>query len=155
VAGGAIYGYALTAESGVAGQAWTIITTLPDMISATVTAGILVFISLISIRFARTKLPYELWHLIHLSGYLALLLGYGHQVTPGANLSGPFAAIFWPALGALVIAGCPPPPGPPCSWRWPRRRQAVTDGAVATSGDYERGAHVRNPRTGRPAGCGR
>ncbi|HEU4348648.1 MAG TPA: FAD:protein FMN transferase [Actinoplanes sp.] len=29
----------------------------------------------------------------------------------------------------------------------------VTDGAVATSGRYERGDHVRNPRTGKPA-CG-
>jgi FAD:protein FMN transferase len=28
---------------------------------------------------------------------------------------------------------------------------AVTDGAVATSGHYERGEHVRNPRTGQPA----
>ena len=28
---------------------------------------------------------------------------------------------------------------------------ALTDGAVATSGTYERGAHVRNPRTGQPA----
>ncbi len=98
------YGYALTAESGVVDQAVTIITTLPDMISATVATGILVFISLISIRFARTRLPYEVWHLIHLTGYLVLLLGYGHQVTTGANLSGPFASVFWPALTALVIA---------------------------------------------------
>jgi FAD:protein FMN transferase len=30
---------------------------------------------------------------------------------------------------------------------------ALTDGAVATSGTYERGDHVRNPRTGEPA-CG-
>jgi thiamine biosynthesis lipoprotein len=28
---------------------------------------------------------------------------------------------------------------------------ALTDGAVATSGTYERGAHVLNPRTGKPA----
>ena len=28
---------------------------------------------------------------------------------------------------------------------------ALTDGAVATSGTYERGEHVRNPRTGQPA----
>jgi thiamine biosynthesis lipoprotein len=28
---------------------------------------------------------------------------------------------------------------------------ALTDGAVATSGGYERGDHVRNPRTGNPA----
>ena len=99
-----IYGYALTAEDGVVDQGITIITTLPDMLSATVAAGILVAISLMSIRFARTKLPYELWHLLHLGGYLVLLLGYGHQVANGANLSGPFASIFWPGLAALVIA---------------------------------------------------
>src|SRR5919107_2959463 len=74
------YGYALTAESPVIEEGITIITTLPDMISATVATGLLVFISLISIRAARAKLPYELWHLIHLSGYVVLLLGYGHQV---------------------------------------------------------------------------
>ena len=34
---------------------------------------------------------------------------------------------------------------------------ALTDGAVATSGTYERGDHVRQPahRHGRPAVCGR
>ncbi|WP_305782570.1 ferredoxin reductase family protein [Symbioplanes lichenis] len=98
------YGYALTAGTGVVDQGISIITTLPDMISATVATGILVFISLISIRAARTKMPYELWHLIHLTGYLVLVLGYGHQVATGANLSGRFADIFWPGLGALVIA---------------------------------------------------
>jgi hypothetical protein len=99
-----VYGYALTAESGVVDQGWTIITTLPEMISATVATGLLVLISLISIRAARTKLPYELWHFIHLTAYLVLLLGYGHQVATGADLSGKFASVFWPALSALIIA---------------------------------------------------
>ncbi|MFI5491367.1 ferric reductase-like transmembrane domain-containing protein [Actinoplanes sp. NPDC051859] len=99
-----VYGYALTSETGVVDQGWTMIKTFPDMIGATVATGLLVFISLISIRGLRTKMPYELWHLIHLTGYLVLLLGYGHQVAMGANLSGDFADIFWPALGALVIA---------------------------------------------------
>ncbi|MFG1988432.1 ferric reductase-like transmembrane domain-containing protein [Actinoplanes sp. NPDC048988] len=99
-----VYGYALTGDTGVVDQGWTIITTFPEMISATVATGLLVLISLISIRAARAKLPYELWHLIHLSGYLVLLLGYGHQVATGADLSGRFASVFWPALGALVIS---------------------------------------------------
>jgi predicted ferric reductase len=98
------YGYALTAESPVVQQGITIVTTLPDMISATVATGLLVLISLMSVRVAKNKLPYELWHLIHLSGYVVLLLGYGHQVATGANLSGPFASYFWPGLAALVIA---------------------------------------------------
>jgi predicted ferric reductase len=99
-----IYGYALTAETPIVEQGVTIITSLPDMMSALIATGILVFISLISIRALRTRLPYELWHLIHLAGYAVLLLGYGHQVATGANLGGPYAKIFWPGLAALVIA---------------------------------------------------
>ncbi|GIF10185.1 ferredoxin reductase family protein [Actinoplanes teichomyceticus] len=99
-----VYGYALLAQTGVADQAWNVITTFPDMISATVATGLLVLLSLLSIRFLRNRLPYELWHLIHLTGYLVLLLGYGHQVATGADLSGRFASYFWPGLGALVIS---------------------------------------------------
>jgi predicted ferric reductase len=98
------YGYALTAKAKVVDQAWTIVTTIPEMLKAVAATVILVVISLISIRAARNKLPYELWHLIHLTGYLVLLLGYGHQVATGADLSGKFASVFWPALTALVIS---------------------------------------------------
>jgi predicted ferric reductase len=99
-----VYGYALTADTGVVEQSWTIITTLPEMLSALAATIILVVISLISIRAARARLPYELWHLIHLTAYLVLLLGYGHQVATGADLSGRFASVFWPGLSALVIS---------------------------------------------------
>ena len=98
------YGYALTADADVVDQTWTIITSFPDMIEATAATVILAVIALISIRGARNKLPYELWHLIHLTSYLVLLLGYGHQVASGADMSGRFASIFWPALVALVIS---------------------------------------------------
>ncbi|GIM94212.1 ferredoxin reductase family protein [Paractinoplanes toevensis] len=99
-----VYGYALTADTGVVDQGWSIITTFPDMLKAVSATVILVVISLISIRGARARLPYELWHLIHLTGYLVLLLGYGHQVATGADLSGKFASVFWPGLTALVIS---------------------------------------------------
>jgi predicted ferric reductase len=99
-----VYGYALTGKTGVLDQSWTIVTTFPDMLKAVIATGILVVISLISIRAAKTKLPYEVWYTIHLTGYLVLLLGYGHQVATGADLSGKFASVFWPALTALVIS---------------------------------------------------
>jgi len=97
-------GYALTAKAGLVSQTWTIVTTFPDMLKAVIATGILVVISLMSIRFARSKMNYELWHLFHLTGYLVLLLGYGHQVATGADLSGRFASVFWPGLTALVIS---------------------------------------------------
>ncbi|GIE84369.1 Predicted ferric reductase [Actinoplanes regularis] len=99
-----VYGYGLLAQTGVVDQAWSMITTFPEMISATVATGLLVLLSFTSIRWLRTHLPYEFWHLIHLTGYLVLLLGYGHQIATGADLSGRFASYFWPGLGALVIA---------------------------------------------------
>jgi predicted ferric reductase len=99
-----VYGYALTAQSGVVSQGWTIITTFPKMMNAVIATGILVVVSLTSIRFARSKLPYEFWHLLHFAGYLVLLLGYGHQVATGADLSGRFSSVFWPGLSALVIS---------------------------------------------------
>jgi predicted ferric reductase len=99
-----VYGYAITGDTGVVDQGLTMVKTFPDVLNATIATGILVTISLISIRAARAKLPYELWYLLHLTGYLVLLLGYGHQVANGADLSGRFASVFWPALSALVIA---------------------------------------------------
>jgi predicted ferric reductase len=99
-----VYGYALTAQSGVVSQGWTIITTFPDMMKAVIATGILVVITLTSIRFARSRLPYEFWHLLHFAGYLVLLLGYGHQVATGADLSGKFSSVFWPGMSALVIS---------------------------------------------------
>jgi predicted ferric reductase len=99
-----VFGYAAAAGTSPVTQGWTIITTLPEMLSATVATGILVAVSLLAVRQIRRRLPYELWHLLHLSAYLVLLLGYGHQVATGADLSGRFASIFWPSLAALVVA---------------------------------------------------
>ena len=99
-----VFGYAVQSDTPVITQTWTVITTFEDMISATVATGLLVAVGLLAIRQIRKRLPYELWHLLHLAGYAVLLLGYGHQVAVGADLSGRFASVFWPGLGALVIA---------------------------------------------------
>ncbi|MDA8201489.1 MAG: FAD:protein FMN transferase [Chloroflexi bacterium] len=63
--------------------------------------------------------------------------------------------------GGDIVARGSPEPGSPIPWRvgirhpGERDRLAavleVRDGAVATSGTYERGAHVVDPHTGRPA----
>jgi predicted ferric reductase len=99
-----VLGYASAAGTSPLAQGWTIISTLPEMVSAAVATAILIAVSLLAVRQIRRRLPYEVWHLLHLSAYLVLLLGYGHQVATGADLSGRFASIFWPTLAALVVA---------------------------------------------------
>ena len=78
----------------------------------------------------------------------------------GAMLRAAGAARFFVSAGGdLVTAGHPDDSDAP--WRvgvqhpWERDRVAavlaVTDAAVATSGRYERGEHITDPRSGRPA----
>ncbi len=76
-----------------------------DMTSAVVAVCILVAVGLLAIRAIRTVLPYELWRFLHLSSYLVLLLGYGHQFANGQQLFRPGPARdYWGALYVVVLA---------------------------------------------------
>lgn len=97
-----IVGYAVAADASVVGRAWTMLTTYEDMISATVATGILVALGLLAIRAIRRRIPYELWHYLHLTSYLVLLLGYGHQFAIGADLQAGVAKWYWTTLYVFV-----------------------------------------------------
>jgi predicted ferric reductase len=100
-----IYGYALSAKVSAVRETWTMLTTYEDMISAFVATGILVGVGVLAIRAVRRALPYELWYYVHLTTYLVLLLGYGHQFADGAQLSRPgFARWYWLSLYAFVVS---------------------------------------------------
>jgi predicted ferric reductase len=75
-----------------------------DLPSAFIATGILVFVGLTSIRAARKAMPYEFWHLLHLSSYAALLLGFGHQFANGQQLFQPgLNRNFWIGMYVLVL----------------------------------------------------
>ena len=99
------FGYA--AESGVSvfiqtDQLWH----APGaMISAYIATGILVAIGLLAIRSIRRRMPYELWYYVHVTSYLVLLLGYGHQFADGQELNkGGFGHWYWVAVYVFVVA---------------------------------------------------
>jgi predicted ferric reductase len=97
-------GYA--AESGVSvisqtDQLWH---SFAAMISAYIATGILVVVGFMAIRSVRRHLPYELWYYTHLTSYLVLLLGYGHQFADGQELNrGGFGHWYWVALYVFVV----------------------------------------------------
>jgi predicted ferric reductase len=104
-AGLLVAGYAVAAKTPLTRQAITMVTTLEDMVSATVATGVLVVAGLLAGRFFRRRLPYELWHALHLSLYVVIPLGYGHQFALGAQVLRPgFARWYWIVLHALVGA---------------------------------------------------
>ncbi|MBT8225546.1 MAG: oxidoreductase [Dactylosporangium sp.] len=98
-----IFGYASVSRTSPTRETWQMLTTLEDMISAFIATGVLIGVGILAMRLFRRHLPYELWHLLHLSGYLVLGLGYGHQFALGAELITPgFARWYWIALHVFV-----------------------------------------------------
>jgi predicted ferric reductase len=100
-----VSGYAWTDHASVAGETWTVLTGYPYMVNALLATLLLAGLALLGIRALRRALRYEVWYCLHLTSYLMLLLGYGHQFANGQQLAGGRAArYFWIGLYVLVAA---------------------------------------------------
>lgn len=67
----------------------------PWMVAALVGTVMFVIIGLSSWRRLRSLMSYETWYFVHLTGYLAVLLGFGHQLTLGVDFMGDALAFWW------------------------------------------------------------
>ncbi|GAA1568668.1 ferredoxin reductase family protein [Dactylosporangium maewongense] len=97
-------GYAYADRVGFVSELGTILTEYEDMVTAFLAAGMLVCIGLLSIRGLRRALPYELWYFLHLTAYLALLLGFAHQFSNGQELFKPgLGRTLWIAFYVVMV----------------------------------------------------
>jgi predicted ferric reductase len=72
---------------------------------ATVSAGLFVAVAISSVRAARRRLSYETWYGIHLYAYLAIALGFLHQLFVGADFATDrIAAAYWIGLYVVTVA---------------------------------------------------
>jgi predicted ferric reductase len=98
-----VWGYAVTAHTNLAHQTMSLVGTYPDMAMASVAAGLLVFVGIVSARAARRRLRYETWYYLHLYTYLAVSLSFSHQLATGAQfISDPLARMAWSTFYILV-----------------------------------------------------
>lgn len=82
-----------------------VITTYPDMIKALLGMGAFLVVAISSAHFARRKLSYESWYLLHLLSYVAVALVFFHQISAGADfVTDPKARALWIAGYAGVAA---------------------------------------------------
>jgi predicted ferric reductase len=102
-----IWGYALLDDVSL----WAEVETLlgagvyPGMITATVGTALLLVVGLTSVAVARRRLPYELWHAIHLAAYAGIALAWFHQIPTGNELAlDDVAANYWRALYLVTLA---------------------------------------------------
>jgi predicted ferric reductase len=97
-------GFAIQDGQSVLGEAWTLVTTWDFVLMATVSLGLLVAVAVSSVRRARRTLSYETWYGIHLYAYLAIALGFAHQLVVGTDFADdPVARLYWVALYAATI----------------------------------------------------
>jgi predicted ferric reductase len=102
-----IWGYALTAHKNVIGEGVTVVLTYPDMLKASFGTLLLLATGFFSARAARKRLGYETWYYLHLATYLAVTLGFAHQLSNGADLGEGPERLLWYGLylGTAVVIG--------------------------------------------------
>jgi predicted ferric reductase len=82
---------------------------VPDMLTAFASMALLVLVAVTSVQAARRRTSHEAWHLVHLTGYLAVALSLPHQLSTGTDIAGhPLARLWWLALyvataGSVVV----------------------------------------------------
>jgi predicted ferric reductase len=97
-------GFALTSGNDALTETWSLLTTYPYVLMATVGLVMLVAVGITSVRIARRRLTYETWYFIHLYAYLGMALGFAHQLVVGTDfLSDPLAIAYWIGLYVVTI----------------------------------------------------
>lgn len=99
------WGYAVGDRRSMAAQLGDFIRHYPDVLMAIVGLGLLVGIGVMSARAARARLSRETWYALHLYAYVAVTLGFAHQLAVGTDFSSDrVARVWWVALYAAVLA---------------------------------------------------
>jgi predicted ferric reductase len=95
--------FAILDKKSVVAELWSLITTVPDMWSATLGLVLMIAVVVSSINAARKKLSYETWYVIHLFAYLSILVAVPHQFSTGSDIAGkPLQTLFWVSLYLFV-----------------------------------------------------
>ncbi len=97
-------GYGLADRTNPVGETITLFTTVSDMPLAYLALGLFLVVVVTSLVSIRRKFPYELWHLVHLASYAAVLVAVPHQLSVGTVMvSGTWQRVYWIALYVLAL----------------------------------------------------
>jgi predicted ferric reductase len=81
-----------------------LVTHYQEMLIALVGFGLMIVVTVSSINAARRKLSYEVWYLIHLTSYIAVLLSIPHQFEFGSEfLAQPWLSTYFAGLYIFVL----------------------------------------------------
>ena len=101
-------GYSGISTVPTLGEVWDQIYTFTVLeeggLGATVALALLIVVAVVSVRAARMRMAYETWYGIHLYVYVAMALGFLHQLTIGTDfVTDELARTTWIALYAVAF----------------------------------------------------
>ena len=98
-------GYTAGDDISLWGEIGRLISTYPGVITATAALVLLIGVVVSSVVIVRRRLRYETWYFVHLYAYLAIALGFSHQLATGSEFVGdPAARAYWTALYVVTWA---------------------------------------------------
>jgi predicted ferric reductase len=96
-------GYTVANDTGFLRQFARMVQELPGVITAT--AALALFIGVGIANALRRRIRYETWYFIHLYTYLAVVLGFSHQLATGTEFAGDdLARTYWYAIYLVTLA---------------------------------------------------
>ena len=96
-------GYGMGLNASPVDEFISLATTYPYVLWSIAALGIFIGVAISSVKAARRRASYETWYAIHLYTYLAIALGFLHQLVVGSDFStDPIARFYW--IGLYVIA---------------------------------------------------
>jgi predicted ferric reductase len=96
-------GYAQSAGIGWWDQLVGLTFGYPWMLPAAVATVLMIGLGVMSWRRIRSRMRYETWHVAHLYFYLAVALGFGHQLESGSVFANaPLATAWWVGLYVAI-----------------------------------------------------
>ncbi|WP_250002769.1 ferric reductase-like transmembrane domain-containing protein [Actinoplanes sp. M2I2] len=98
-----LLGYSRLGQVSFLGQIPVLARQMPVLLGM-IAAGLVGVIAVTSVRAARKRLPYEVWHAIHLLVYAVIVLGVIHQVYEGSAFkTNTFTQAYWWGLWAFAV----------------------------------------------------
>jgi predicted ferric reductase len=95
--------YAIQEGKNIAAEVVSMATSSRDLLLSLISLAAMIGVVITSIKIARAKLSYEAWYLVHLLGYVSIILAVPHEFSTGQDIMGkPLQTAFWIALYAFV-----------------------------------------------------
>jgi predicted ferric reductase len=77
----------------------------PGIVTATIGTALLCVVVVSSLVIVRRRLPYELWHLVHMTAYAGIALAWSHQIPTGNEFAvAHLASQYWTGLIVVTLA---------------------------------------------------